>query len=355
MDQIGALEARLAQAAAEGDALKTQTLVSMLCCNNANCIYTGGDGGPPVQSHVAADPMVLGLEATPEAPPADSAPKCCSGRSCSSSSQPQPQQPSNNNTTATTTTTNQHLNFMDSINSGSSSSPFNPSIANTPTPSDTSEATIKFPTSFELYGPMEIESTVIALKQIPSLHACPAVDEMCSLLVQHSQIGDSKTARKHLIKMARTTMQVFDACTIVDRMKAVEVFSLFQQRNSTHVKYFDQFLVSTKPRVRSARKTADPPRLKSLKESMKAIPSLAEAQDIIDEFCDVLWKDQGIPTDDESGENFFIIRELQAKLEEKCDVEDRTKFWLLFEAVREGKRKEMDSLISRVEASEDFH
>ncbi|KAJ3023963.1 UNVERIFIED_CONTAM: hypothetical protein HDU68_008362 [Siphonaria sp. JEL0065] len=376
MDQIAALEAQISHMRSEGEALKTQTLMSMVCCANANCIYTGGDGGlSRVSQETPPDPMdsiprtvetsISRCSSSQQTQSCCSSPSkqctsqsqaCSSSKLCSNQTQTPTIQKSrccSASGTCSSASTNSHArNIAPSSSADALLSTCSP-VPATPTPSDTS--TIRFATSQELYGPMEIESTIIALKQIPSLVNSPAVDEMCALLVQHSCIGDSKTARRHLIKMARTTVKVFDSCTIVDRMKAVEIFSLFQQRNANHVKYFDQFLVSTRPRVRAQKTTPDPPRLKNLKDSMISIPSLSDARDLVGEFCDVLWKDQGIPTEDEDGENFFVIRELQAKLEEKCSVEDRTRFWVLFEAVREGKRKEMDALINRVEASDNLN
>ncbi|KAJ3080762.1 hypothetical protein HDU99_007476, partial [Rhizoclosmatium hyalinum] len=150
-------------------------------------------------------------------------------------------------------------------------------------------STIRFPTSYELFGPMEIDSTILALKQLPSLHGSSIVNDFCTLLTEHTQISDSKTARRHLLRMARTCTDLFDACTLIDRMKAVEVFSLFQQRNASHVKYFDQFILSTEPRYRHPKPAGfmDPPRTKALKEAMHEIPSLFLHRDTIDEFCEL--------------------------------------------------------------------
>ncbi|KAJ3078701.1 hypothetical protein HDU99_000421 [Rhizoclosmatium hyalinum] len=206
--------------------------------------------------------------------------------------------------------------------------------------------------SEELFGPLEIESARIALSAVDSLKdKKEAVDTMFETYLAQSRVSNPKEARKLIFKSVRAIVQLLDECSILDRSKVAEIFSVFQARNALHERHFSKLsapLPSSKPK-QPLDLSKLPAEMMIVRDMMHKIPSFAckEARDLIDEMCILSTKR---PFDDDL---LFQSKHVLYKLEALCTtVDERANMWIAVEVAREGLRKDLTDLMERMEKIE---
>ncbi|KAJ3023461.1 UNVERIFIED_CONTAM: hypothetical protein HDU68_008599 [Siphonaria sp. JEL0065] len=235
--------------------------------------------------------------------------------------------------------------------------------------------------SESLFGPIETESAVISLKALDSLKLIPeAVDAVFEMYIHQSRVSDPKEARKLIFKSVKSVVHLLDNCSIMDRAKATEIFSVFQQRNRQHERYFSmlsaplpsnklktpytpelfyrskqilyqiealatsvddrtQLWLAVEETTRIIGPSTLKPSINLMRDSLLALPSFRsapEAISLINELCVQSTADSLTP------EFFYRMKQIMYQLEAlTLDLEDRTKMWLAVEVGRQGVKKEL--------------
>ncbi|KAJ3063713.1 hypothetical protein HDU98_000492 [Podochytrium sp. JEL0797] len=209
------------------------------------------------------------------------------------------------------------------------------------------------PSNEDLRGPVEIESTRIALKSIPSLKNSSQVDALLDIFVQNSRRKEGRVAKKLILALMRALVVILDACTLLERAKVMEYLVVFSLRNANHMVSMHQFwtrslgpssvLVNIRP-LDLSKPTHQ--RLQQLKETMLHIPSYADSAALFDEYCTV-WMNA---FEDHNVESFFQMQVVMIKLEQVGEtVEDRAALWAACEIARAGNRNEIEEMVNKME------
>ncbi|ORY32402.1 hypothetical protein BCR33DRAFT_856497 [Rhizoclosmatium globosum] len=238
------------------------------------------------------------------------------------------------------------------------------------TTSSTPEAPTK-PTATELYGPPEVDTVRIALKQLPSLKDCKFVDLMMDTFVEQCKRSDQKWMIKSLLRTMSYRHNMLDACNIMDRQKVLELLVIFAERNKNHLTYrntiINEGVESATKAVSAARAlsgglgpstsqtrvthgTLQPsPLQKRLVDELLKIPSLANSKDTIIELCVEMQSHMDSNTE-RSQDSLINLMRLGKQLESMCQtLEDKTKFAYITESFREGNRAVLTKLYQDVQ------
>ncbi|KAI9334761.1 hypothetical protein BDR26DRAFT_1009586 [Obelidium mucronatum] len=204
--------------------------------------------------------------------------------------------------------------------------------------------------SEQLFGPMDIESTRRDLKLLPSLTGLTVADDIVNMAIAQTKVDHVGQVKRMFFNMIRLLNELFDSCSVLDRAKAAEIVAKCMQGNSHHLRYITNSWAgllqeSSTPRQPCANK-ANSRGFNLLRSSLLSIPSLANAQDQIDEFCQIFTH----ALEEQDPDGFFRVHVAISNLEALLvSVEERTRFFSAFEVAREGNRKDMETLIQKVE------
>ncbi|KAI9350892.1 hypothetical protein BDR26DRAFT_851716 [Obelidium mucronatum] len=199
------------------------------------------------------------------------------------------------------------------------------------------------------YGPIEVDSFRIIIKSLPSFkNLSKEVDAFYDLLVEETRITSPKAARRLLIKIVRVSRELMDRCNLMDRMKCLEVMSIFHERNAKHEIHFSKLCEpSEKDKLEAANNVPLenlPTQISRLRNSLRAIPSFQNSKQLVDLFCG-LWA-HGRDMD------FFYSNYLLYQLEILSrSVEDRTMLWVAVEIATQWNKQEWIDLIAKMEAA----
>ncbi|KAJ3106560.1 hypothetical protein HK100_003715, partial [Physocladia obscura] len=251
----------------------------------------------------------------------------------------------------------------------------------------------------DVYGPIEIEPYRTETKSLPSLiDSSKVVDRIFDLVGKQSLTADIKDSRNLLLKMIRESIRMQERCSIPDRVKLTEIMAKFQMKNSKQLEHHrlicaqpllskngsdlhnhgnsasgsgldgeylfgfndlgngtDEHIITGAHESNKATKAtaADivkvdvdprilPHRLQIFRNTLQAIPSLKNFHNDIEIFLQ-LWMDG----DQFDADSFFVFHLRMFNLLSKCEVlEDKIKFWVAFEILRNSKSKDMDELLA---------
>ncbi|KAI9349600.1 hypothetical protein BDR26DRAFT_852432 [Obelidium mucronatum] len=206
----------------------------------------------------------------------------------------------------------------------------------------------------ELYGPMEFEFALIAMKSLPSLRDCVYVDKLFGTFVTQSQCKDWEEIRKLNFRTMYLRAKVLDACSVLDRHAVVESIVLFLHRNRSHIMHRDSAFLDNARNPKPVAwippgEVSIPKEAQKFRESLMSIKAFQDAsvQPMIDEFLAVFWT----PVSKRKGKDrLHRIMILGKQLEKLCDtIEDSYKVNILIEVIREGNRKQWDNLFEGME------
>ncbi|KAI9328945.1 hypothetical protein BDR26DRAFT_873326 [Obelidium mucronatum] len=189
----------------------------------------------------------------------------------------------------------------------------------------------------QLYGPMEVDSFKITVKSLPSFkYRQDFVDEYFDLIEQEAKVATPREARQLLVKIVKANSKVRKVCSVMDRMKCLELTAIFHERNLKQEIHFSKLC---EPSERSKQKVANrpltnmPPQVERFNLTVKSIPSFKDSFDLVDQLCS-FWVYEC------DSDDFFHMNYLLFQLEIiSKDVEDRTKviqFLYFFQALYIG-------------------
>ncbi|KAI9334758.1 hypothetical protein BDR26DRAFT_866719 [Obelidium mucronatum] len=210
--------------------------------------------------------------------------------------------------------------------------------------------TPRFLTSEEIYGPVEIESTRLSLKMIPSLVGNPSVDLICDSIVALTQTSDLLAMKKIMLKFVRGINHISVNCHDAERSRVFEVIAMHFERNMLHTQYSVQFWSVFLPPLPAEIQISDSKPgliayINQLQENLQQLPSLAAAGDIVLEFCNTLKLAFG----NQSTEAFFRIGYCLNKLFVATSLQDRAQLLRYFNGLREAQLDDVDDLVTRAE------
>ncbi|KAJ3242291.1 DNA-binding transcription factor yap1 [Chytriomyces hyalinus] len=208
-------------------------------------------------------------------------------------------------------------------------------------------------TASEMYGPFMMESTRTKLKALPSLKNSKYVDDVLQSFVTAANFTDPKMVKKHLMRVVVTKNKLLDACSLMDRQTVIEVIEAFKAMNRLHISHM-YMLSSLEIKGEHVKAPIQymqldisevPAIMRPFLLAVKQIPSLmdAESQDLMDGLCHLVLTQMNCTNDADREDSFFKMLDLSRRLQQNCaTAEDRSKYMLATELVREGKKKFMD-------------
>ncbi|KAJ3346682.1 hypothetical protein HDU83_002804 [Entophlyctis luteolus] len=217
-----------------------------------------------------------------------------------------------------------------------------------------SSSSILLPTtksSEQLFGPMEVETFRIILKQVTSLRRRPElVDGLFDLLLAQTKVTNVRDARRVLVQINRACFNVLEVIDRAEKSKYNELFAIFHERNAKHEIHFSELCAPPEEiKQQFAQRVLKPlpPHVFQFRNTLKCIPSLGtgEAGSMVDQFCN-LW----VYKEDIRGEGFYYYNYCLYELERLCtNVEDRSKFWEAYDAVWASDHANVEVLLDKVE------
>ncbi|KAJ3281172.1 hypothetical protein HDU79_011041 [Rhizoclosmatium sp. JEL0117] len=205
-------------------------------------------------------------------------------------------------------------------------------------------------TSEELYGPMNVDHARLWMKTIPSLKVSGNGDRICDLFVEQSRASDLATAKATTIKYVRTMRSIVHNCTPEDRSRIFDLIAIIQEQNLNHFRYITQFWTSMLPPPKPF--IFDPMKkthqiMFAFQQRFLQVPSLANSFDVVNEFC-TTWTQS---LDTQEPEYLIRLHICIAKIVVLCSVRDRTNFSELFYDMRAGVYREIESMMTKIEAN----
>ncbi|KAJ3060681.1 hypothetical protein HDU98_003394 [Podochytrium sp. JEL0797] len=211
-----------------------------------------------------------------------------------------------------------------------------------------STALIQIPSSWDLYGPPDVEKMVVELKKLPSLANAPSViDNFVTAFVDTTKCTDPKSIQSSHLRRLQTRRALLDQCTLLDKHACIEVLEAGKQRNEKHQQYMYQSLsVAFQDefgiRQGSPAGSHDHARVGSIATMvlclLNNIPALKDAKALTEELAEI-WASTNRPDSLES-DQFLRFVEIRSKLQAMCTTEqDRTNLMVAMEIGRAGNRK----------------
>ncbi|KAJ3062971.1 hypothetical protein HDU98_001207 [Podochytrium sp. JEL0797] len=204
------------------------------------------------------------------------------------------------------------------------------------------------PSSWDLYGPPDVEKLVVELKKLPSLANAPSViDDFVTAFVDTTKCTDAKSIQSSHLRRLQTRRSLLDQCTLLDKHACIEILEAGKQRNEKHQQYMYQSLsVAFQDefgiRQGSTAGSHDHARVGSIATMvlclLNNIPALKDAKVLTEELAEI-WASTNRPDSLES-DQFLRFVEIRSKLQAMCTTEqDRTNLMVAMEIGRAGNRK----------------
>ncbi|ORY41550.1 hypothetical protein BCR33DRAFT_335066 [Rhizoclosmatium globosum] len=195
---------------------------------------------------------------------------------------------------------------------------------------------------------MNMEPCRRALRDLGSLQTSAWVDVFIDNVIIQSQMTDPYEIKKHVIRLMHAKYKMLDSCTIMDRVKALEIIEDAKKEHRRHLNYTYGCarmvagdggkavkLEPTEYNETEMLVESDPV---SFKESVRAIPSLQNPTAIqaLDQLCDLYSIAAKSKSNEERENLLFHMMELKTLLHDMCaNQTEKTNFILAIEVSRE--------------------
>ncbi|KAJ3060878.1 hypothetical protein HDU99_005746, partial [Rhizoclosmatium hyalinum] len=138
------------------------------------------------------------------------------------------------------------------------------------------------PSCEDMHGPIEVETTRILMKAIPSLKNSKNVDIVLQHISDQVREREVFNPKEWLPRCMRAFTNLFDECTVMDRLKVIEAMAVFYERNKKHFGFlhdlWDRFVAIEPTNLKPINLDLSKPnhqRMQQLKHSLLRIPSIA--------------------------------------------------------------------------------
>ncbi|ORY33546.1 hypothetical protein BCR33DRAFT_856202 [Rhizoclosmatium globosum] len=200
--------------------------------------------------------------------------------------------------------------------------------------------------STSIYGPPETSRIRRALKSIPSISQSPLVDSVITLFETVCASSDPNEVQRLHIQTTATRGRLFDQCTLLDRRKAIEEWTLHLTRNWDHVKHkYSCFEYTIREPVVRERPLPELGLL--MREKLLSIPVLRDCIGHVDDFLTLFYN----PNVKGTGELTLLkMLAIAHKMETvlRGNLEDYIKYSLIVEMGRESGKGRMDELLEDI-------
>ncbi|KAJ3115319.1 hypothetical protein HK100_001375 [Physocladia obscura] len=213
---------------------------------------------------------------------------------------------------------------------------------------------VQYPSAQQIYGLPQTEYYFKALKQIPSLsNGTKVVDRLHNLYLRLSSATETKAARSLLLRLMRENNRMFDLCTVVEKVQAVDLLAEFYTTNMKYDEYIhnilnpNQYMTPVFPE--EIPELLWQKRIQNFKAELKTIPSIIEAGDAVtDPLIKFVCNFWAHPAEYElTAEEFFEINNsCHSLLILMQNMQDRKKYFLTLEKMRQTTWREMDEMLA---------
>ncbi|KAJ3351354.1 hypothetical protein HDU83_008977 [Entophlyctis luteolus] len=211
--------------------------------------------------------------------------------------------------------------------------------------------------SNELFGTLLADSFRFALKQLPSLWNNYAVDGMIDAYLDASRSTDVNSLKRSMIRAIRFKHAVLDSCQLHERPRVIEITEEYKGKNNNilHFNYFYQNisdhegLAALKLQPLTPQQSQVLEHLRPFEFTLKSIPSLRGNDTLIEELC-LEFSAQGLFGNvRERQKRYLSFVGLTGEAQALCTTqEDRTRFFLALEVMRETNRAYSDQYVTWV-------
>ncbi|ORY41551.1 hypothetical protein BCR33DRAFT_335113 [Rhizoclosmatium globosum] len=125
-------------------------------------------------------------------------------------------------------------------------------MADSPNESRNSSETSSGTAAEQLYGPLQISNSREALKSLPSIRGTQAmqyVDDMSDAFLAQSKSSSGKEIRKQVIRLLYSRTKILDACSPIDRLKAIEIMEATKNQFKVHMDHMYAMYGSSAPKI----------------------------------------------------------------------------------------------------------
>ncbi|KAJ3207073.1 hypothetical protein HDU82_004095 [Entophlyctis luteolus] len=187
----------------------------------------------------------------------------------------------------------------------------------------------EFIPALELFGPPIVEPFERAFQELKSMANAPCLRELFRVYVRIQECADPQEYLRLTLKLTALRHEILDLSSILDRRRVVEIWDQVRIENIRHSEYFYtrlEYAMKTK-QFTDARQNNLSPRqhevlahLRPFRDIVRAIPSLCNQGDLIDELC-VEFSTMCTELDQQERSYYNIVL-LQGKLQAACDNQD---------------------------------
>ncbi|KAJ3229508.1 hypothetical protein HDU81_005326 [Chytriomyces hyalinus] len=215
------------------------------------------------------------------------------------------------------------------------------------------------PSATDLFGPLDYEDDERGLRSLNSLKGCKDLDVTLAMFLAAANSRDKREITKIYSIMISSRYKTFDACTVLERPKAVEYITNLGRKNIRHLDHWYQcvhenaanvvlseFENSSFWGVGTNHTSAS---IVRFMQKIRALPSLVRSEAVVDDFERAIRSQADVTSRPEKKALFFKCVELANVILGICDLEDSFKFNLELELVRTANKTQMDSLLEHIQ------
>ncbi|KAI8620912.1 hypothetical protein BC830DRAFT_1096781 [Chytriomyces sp. MP71] len=216
----------------------------------------------------------------------------------------------------------------------------------------------------DVHGPMDLEFAIPALHEIDSLSDNPHVELTINAFRDACHSTDKRVLNRLVLKMLAARHACFDACNVVDRAKAVEIFHSISCRNQKQMDHMYRFIhekgaAPPTPDLTALRKllggnnSASRVKIDTFLQSIRALPSLAspEARTKIDDLAATM---SALAGESENSSLLYRMIEEINGLASMCVAEDEVKFLVQLEVARAMNRVQVSGALDSAAVAEEI-
>ncbi|KAJ3124701.1 hypothetical protein HK100_011147 [Physocladia obscura] len=211
---------------------------------------------------------------------------------------------------------------------------------------------IRIQSSTSIYGAPHIAEALSAMLKLPSLADSDLPRSHYEIFKKTTE-ADIKTIQHCYLQLIKTRRSLLDACSVLDRLAAIEIIEINKARNKNHMDHMYQLLKTLKIEERQQLGTDEDAAFdlqqtehahgypekahnhslqKLLVDAIVRVSSLAAHSDLVNSFCNEISRYRHSKDIQERHFCFFRFMELQRQLNNLCNSEDdRIKFMLALE------------------------
>ncbi|KAI8837190.1 hypothetical protein BJ741DRAFT_604028 [Chytriomyces cf. hyalinus JEL632] len=215
------------------------------------------------------------------------------------------------------------------------------------------------PSATDLYGPLDYEDDERGLRSLNSLKHCKDLDVTLSMFLAAANSRDKREITKIYSIMISSRYRTFDACTVLERPKAVEFITNLGRKNVRHLDHWYQCVHENAANVVLSEfenssfwgvgTTHSSASIARFMQKIRALPSLVHSEAVVDDFERAIRSQGELTSRPEKKALFFKCVELANVILGTCNLEDSFKFNLELELVRTANKTQMDSLLEHIQ------